>query len=130
MTTSQKYDYKTEGYKKPWDPTMSITAYFTGLGKFQISLADCGISTSVEEKAMAAGARMWESEMFTEDQMVAGENKPAVNQTWVNLQTYFTEKWLERRQYSAARQSSRDSKKQRWRHRSRRQPQKRARHKQ
>ena len=28
MTTSQKYDYKTEGYKKPWDPTMSITAYY------------------------------------------------------------------------------------------------------
>jgi len=22
MTTSQKYDYKTEGYKKPWDPTI------------------------------------------------------------------------------------------------------------
>ena len=51
---------------------------------------------------MAAGARMWESEMFTEDQMVAWENKPAVDQTWTNLQTYFTEKWLERRQYSAA----------------------------
>jgi hypothetical protein len=102
MTTSQKYDYKTEGYKKPWDPTMNITAYFTGLDKFQISLADRGISTSVEEKAMAAGARMWESEMFTEDQMVAWENKPTVDQTWVNLQAYFTEKWLERRQYSAA----------------------------
>ena len=55
MTTSQKYDYKTEGYKKPWDPTMSITAYFTGLDKFQISLADRSIvciSKSVEEKAM------------------------------------------------------------------------------
>jgi hypothetical protein len=101
MTTSQKYDYKTEGHKKPWDPTMSITAYFTGLDKFQISLADRGISTSVEEKAMAAGARMWESKMFTEDQMVASENKPAIDQTWVNLQTYFTEKWLEGRQYSA-----------------------------
>jgi hypothetical protein len=25
MTTSQKYDYKTEGYKKPWDPTMSTS---------------------------------------------------------------------------------------------------------
>ena len=81
---------------------MNITAYFTGLDKFQISLADRGISTSVEEKAMAAGARMWESEMFTEDQMVAWENKPTVDQTWVNLQAYFTEKWLERRQYSAA----------------------------
>jgi hypothetical protein len=51
---------------------------------------------------MAAGARMWESKIFTEDQMVALEKKPAVDQTWVNLQTYFTEKWLERRQYSAA----------------------------
>jgi hypothetical protein len=47
---------------------------------------------------MAAGARMWESEMIMEDHMVAWENKPAVDQTWVNLQTYFTEKWLERRQ--------------------------------
>jgi hypothetical protein len=102
MTTLQKYDYKTEGYKKPWDPMMSITAYFTGLDKFQISLADRGISTSVEEKAMAAGARMWESEMFTEDQMVAWENRPAADQTWANLQAYFTEKWLERCQYSAA----------------------------
>jgi hypothetical protein len=45
---------------------------------------------------------MWESEMFTEDQMVAWENRPAVNQTWTNLQTFFTEKWLERRQYLAA----------------------------
>jgi hypothetical protein len=40
MTTSQKYDYKTEGYRKAWGPTMSIMAYFTGLDKFQISLAD------------------------------------------------------------------------------------------
>jgi hypothetical protein len=102
MMTFQKYDYKTEGYKKPWDPTMSITAYFTGLDRFQISLTDCGISTSIKEKTMAAGAQMWESKMFTEDQMVAWENRPAVDQTWTNLQTYFTEKWLERRQYSAA----------------------------
>ena len=102
MTTSQKYDYKTEGYKKAWDPRMSITAYFTGLDRFMISLNDRGIATSVEEKTMAAGARMWESEMFTEDQMVAWENKPAAEQTWANLQTYFTEKWLKRRQYSAA----------------------------
>jgi hypothetical protein len=102
MTTSQKYNYKTEGYKKPWDPMMSITAYFTSLDKFQISLADRGISTSVEKKAMAAGVQMWESKMFTEDQMVAWENRPAVDQSWTNLQTYFTEKWLERCQYLAA----------------------------
>ncbi len=79
MTTSQKYDYKTKGYCKPWDPTMSITAYFTGLDRFMISLNDHGILTSVEEKTMAAGARMWESKMFTKDQMVAWENKPTVD---------------------------------------------------
>jgi hypothetical protein len=102
MTTLQKYDYKTEGYRKPWDPTTSIMAYFTGLDKFMVSLADRGISTSVEEKTMAAGARMWESEMFTEDQIVAWENRLQADQTWENLQVYFTKKWLKRRQYSAA----------------------------
>jgi hypothetical protein len=35
MTMLQKYEYKTEGYKMPWDPTTSITAYFTGLKKFK-----------------------------------------------------------------------------------------------
>ncbi len=43
---------------------------------------------------------MWQSEMFTEDQMVACKNKPAAQQTWAELQTYFTKKWLERKQYS------------------------------
>jgi hypothetical protein len=41
---------------------------------------------------MAAGARMWESKIFTEDPMVAWENKPVAQQTWQALQDYFTEK--------------------------------------
>jgi hypothetical protein len=102
MTTSQKYDYKEAGYKTPWDPTMSITGYFTGLKKFKNSLDDRGISTSNKEMTMAAGARMWDSEMFTDDQLVAWENKPDANKTWQALQDYFTEKWLECRQYSQA----------------------------
>ena len=39
--------------------------------------------------------------MFTEDQMVAWENRTSVTQTWAALQTYLTEKWLERKQYSS-----------------------------
>ena len=73
MTTSQKFKYKAEGYGKQWDLTTSITAYFTALDKFRTSLADCGILTSFDEMMKAAGAKMWESEMFTEDQMVAWE---------------------------------------------------------
>jgi hypothetical protein len=91
MTNLQKLKYKTEGYKMPWDPTMSITAYFTGLKKFKNSLADRGILTSVKEMTMAAGARMWESEMFTEDQLVLWENKPSANKMWQALKDYFTE---------------------------------------
>ncbi len=47
MMALQKFEYKTEGYKTPWDPTTSITAYFTGLEKFKNSLADRGILTRV-----------------------------------------------------------------------------------
>ncbi len=43
MTTSQKFEYKAEGNGKQWDPTTSITAYFTSLDKFQTSLANCSI---------------------------------------------------------------------------------------
>jgi hypothetical protein len=42
------FEDKAEGYGKQWDPTTSITVYFTGLDKFQTSLADCGIATSIE----------------------------------------------------------------------------------
>jgi hypothetical protein len=101
MTSAQKYEYKNVGFNTPWDPTTSITAYFTSLDHFQISLGDCGIATNNAEKTMAAGAQMWNSKMFTEDQMLSWENKPAINQTWANLQTYFTKKCLERKQYSA-----------------------------
>ncbi len=34
MTPSKKFEYKVEGYGKQWDPTTSITAYFTSLDKF------------------------------------------------------------------------------------------------
>jgi hypothetical protein len=101
MTTAQKFEYKTNGYNTLWEPTMSITAYFTQLDRFQVSLGDRDIATSNQEKTMAAGAQMWQSKMFTEDQMVAWENRMSATQTWAELQTYFTEKWLERKQYSA-----------------------------
>jgi len=79
MTTAQKHEYRTTGYNTPWDPTTSITIYFTQLDRFQVSLGDRGIATSEDEKTMAAGAQMWNSEMFTEDQMVAWETKPQRN---------------------------------------------------
>jgi hypothetical protein len=80
---------------------MSITTYFTLLNCFQVLVGNHGIATSNEEKTMVAGAQMWQSEMFTKDQMVLWENRGAMAQTWAALQTYFTEKWPECKQYSA-----------------------------
>lgn len=98
---------RTKGYNSPWDPSTSIAVYFTHLNWFQISLVNRGIATRDDEKVMAAGAQMWESKMFTEEQMLAWENKPAADQMWANLQAYFTKKWLESNQYlsSTAKQS-------------------------
>ncbi len=101
MTTVQKHKYKATEYKIPWDPTTSITAYFTQLDWFQVSLGNRSIATSKAEKMMVAVAQMWQSKMFTKDQMVAWENKTATQQTWAELQTHFTKKWLECKQYSA-----------------------------
>jgi hypothetical protein len=101
MTTVQKNKYKATGYNNPWDPTTSISAYFTQLDQFQVSLCNRSFATSDAEKTMVAVAQMWQSEMFMEDQMVAWENKSAAQQTWAKLQTYFTKKWLEHKQYSA-----------------------------
>ncbi len=85
MTTAQKYEYKMNGYNTPWDPTTSITAYFTLLGCFQVLLGDRRIAMSNKEKMMAAGAQMWQSEIFTEDQMVIWENRGAMAQMWAAL---------------------------------------------
>ena len=40
---------------------------------------------------MAAVARMWESEFFTDKVLIKWEKKEAANQTWANVKTYFTE---------------------------------------
>ncbi len=34
MTTSQKFEYKAEGYGEQWDATTSIRSYFTSLDNF------------------------------------------------------------------------------------------------
>ena len=68
------------------------------LNHFLIFLVDHGIATSDNKKVMVAGAQMWDNEMFTEDQMLAWENKPTAYQTWENRQAYFIEKWLEQKQ--------------------------------
>jgi hypothetical protein len=54
------------------------------------------------ENKLGGAFTILKSTHFTKDQMVAWKNKTATQQTWQNLQDYFTEKWLEQRQYLQA----------------------------
>ena len=49
---------------------------------------------------MAAVARMWELEFFTDKNLIKCEQKEAANQTWENVKTYFTELYQIHTQYS------------------------------
>jgi hypothetical protein len=97
----QTHKYRTNMYNNTWDLVLSITTYFTQINCFQISLVDHSITTSNEEKLMAVGAKRVASKMFSEEQVLAWEDIPPTDQTWTNLQMYFTKKWLEHRQYSS-----------------------------
>ena len=79
MTTAQKHEYRTTGYNNPWDSSTSITAYFTQLDRFQVALGDRGIATSEEEKMMAAGAQIWNSECSQKTRWLHGKTKPWLN---------------------------------------------------
>ncbi len=50
----------------------------------QVPDLSCGLKEHRGE-SNGAEARMWESKMFTEEQMMAWENRPAVDQSWTNL---------------------------------------------
>ena len=49
---------------------------------------------------MAAVARIWESELFTDKKLIKGEKKKSADQTWTNVKTYFTELYQSHTQYS------------------------------
>jgi hypothetical protein len=128
MTTGQKYEYKMNGYNTPWDPTMSTTAYFSLLDCFQVLLGNSGITSSNKEKMMAAGAQMWQSEMFTEDQMVIWAIRGVMAQTWAALRhTSQRSGWSGSNTWQRQ-QHNRDSRRQRYLHKRQQQQKRKAKH--
>ena len=76
MTKAQKQEYRiTTGYNNPWNPTTSITPYFTQLDRFQVLLGNRGIATSEEEKIMRAGVQMWNSKCSQKTRWLHGKTK-------------------------------------------------------
>ena len=102
MTTLEKYNFKAEGYKAPWDTSKPIATYFKYLDEFYIKLTTRGIDTTLVEKATAAVAQMWNSGFFTEEKLIEWEKKAAADQTYANVETFFGELYHDHTQYSRA----------------------------
>ena len=87
---------KTQGYAKPWDTSKNIITCFKELENFREKLEAIGITTSIAEMATAAVAQMYNSNHFTEEQMIAWENKPYANQVdMAIMKAYFTKIYRE-----------------------------------
>ena len=100
MTTIEKDMFKQSKYLNKWDTTECITNYWKHLDKLTTKFEERNIATSEEEKVMAAVARMWESEFFTDKNLIKWEKKEAANQTWASVKIYFTELYQSHTQYS------------------------------
>jgi len=58
------------------------------------------IDTSNDEKVMVPVARMYESGFFKEKDLTDWEKKPAADQNWAKLKSYFGEIYTNKRRYS------------------------------
>ena len=79
MTTPQKHEYRTTGYNNPWDPTTSITAYFTQLDRFQVSLGNHRIATSKEEKRWQRERKCGTEKCLQKTRWLHGKTRPRRN---------------------------------------------------
>jgi hypothetical protein len=76
MTTAQKHEYRTTGYNTPWDPALSITAYFTQLNHFQISLVDCGITRARQRRWWQRVHRCGTAKCSQKNKCLRGKTSP------------------------------------------------------
>ena len=100
MKTMEKDTIKQSKYLTKWDTTECITNYWKHLDELTTEFGECNIATSEEEKVMSEVTRMWESEFFTDKNLIKWEKKEASDQTWPNLKIYFTELYQSHTQYS------------------------------
>ena len=89
-------------FREEWDPTKHIATYFHELEKTKKKLNLWNIITDDSQVVVQAVDAMYASDLFTEEEMIGWENKPENDKTWINCQTYFKEKYENRKRYNEA----------------------------
>jgi hypothetical protein len=85
---------------EPWDQATNILSYFTKLDKAQVAMVKARVPCEDTAKAIQAAAQMDASNLFSEEQITAWEEKVHTDKTWTNLKTYFAAIYKSKMQYS------------------------------
>ena len=89
LTTREKTQ-KLKDVQRKWDHDEDVKTFFTKLDKLSDELKDeYGIDWPTDLKINHAVEQMYESNQFTQDNMMDWEDKPDANKTWVHCQSYF-----------------------------------------
>ena len=82
MAALDKDNFKRLGFSKKWDTTNHLSYYIKYISDFVEQLDARDIDTSNDEQLIAAVVRMYESEYFSEKDLMDWEKKPAADQNW------------------------------------------------
>ena len=84
----------------PWDQNDDIQAYFVKLDKLEEELSnEFDIEWPTSMKIMQAVNEMYDSNQFSEKDMMDWEDKEAADKMWIHLQTYFNALWTKKQRY-------------------------------
>ena len=84
----------------PWDRNDDIETYFIKADNFEEDLHEnYGIKWPTSMKITQAEDEMYRSNMFSNEELMAWEEKPRADKTWVHLRTYFKDRWTATMQY-------------------------------
>ena len=92
--TARDKKTKMKDVNLPWDRDDDIETYFVKAEKLEEDLQDnYGIEWPTSMKITQAEDEMYRSNMFSKEELMAWEEKPRADKTWVHLRTYFKYRW-------------------------------------
>ena len=98
--TEREKKEKLQEVNVPWDQNDDIQTYFVKLDKLEEELKnEFDIEWPTSMKIMQAVNEMYDSNQFSEKDMMDWEDKPAPDKTWVHLQTYYNALWTKKQRY-------------------------------
>ena len=101
--TNRERQSKLKECELPWEPGEDVNTYFTKLDKLEEELDDeYGIEWPTSLKMMVALGAMYDSNTFDEREMMAWEEEPPADQTWVHMVSYFTSLWEMKQRYNSS----------------------------